>query len=176
MRKLGLASGYFFTGLMLTLLFLLLNTESVLVNVPNKKATIHYTVDPCQSVQRGRLPPPDRMTLPLYPGCESQAEYEERFFCGLKRLFSFVQDQKQESEGSKKENVVIAFTIDEVSGKMGDLEVRKGSDTRNIREALRIVQLLVDRDVRWTPGTVKGEPTAVRFGIAISFHGAGCGD
>ncbi|WP_104418082.1 energy transducer TonB [Neolewinella xylanilytica] len=176
MAKLGLSSGYFFTGLVLSVLFLLFNTESVLVDVANRDAMPAFQMDACYSVQRGQLPPVDEMTLPIFPGCEGEAEYEERFFCGLDRFFAFINDNKREAKGSKKENVVVAFTVGRVSGRMADIEIEEGTDRKNREEALRIINLLADRDVRWTPATLRGEPSCMRLAIAVSFHGAGCGD
>ena len=109
MPKLGLSSGYFFTGLVLTVLFLLFNTESVLVEVPNGTKAITYYTDACQSAQRGKLPPVEEMTLPIFPGCEGEADYEDRFYCGLGRFFEFINDNKQEAKGSKKENVLVSL-------------------------------------------------------------------
>ncbi len=176
MPKLGLSSGYFFTGLVLTVLFLLFSTESVLVEVPNGTKAITYYTDACQSAQRGKLPPVEEMTLPIFPGCEGVADYEDRFYCGLGRFFEFINDNKLEAKGSKKENVLVSFTIGRVSGRMTDVKVEQGTDRKNIQEAMRVINLLVERDVRWTPATVRGEPHCIRLGIAVSFHGAGCGD
>ena len=130
------------------------------------------------SIQRPRpeLPPVEEMTLPIYPGCERLADYEDRVFCGFGRLAAFIEDNKVEPEGSKRERIGISFVIHRQTGEILDVDVIAGSDQRNIDEGLRIINLLVERGVRWTPGTVEGEPYNFPMAIPISFHGAGCGE
>ena len=130
------------------------------------------------SIQRPRpeLPPVDELTLPIYPGCEQEANYEERVFCGFKRLAAFIDANKVEPAGSQRERVGISFVIHRETGLILDVDVIAGQDQRNIEEALRIVNLLVERGVRWTPGTRSGEVVNFPMAIPISFHGAGCGE
>ena len=130
------------------------------------------------SIQRPRpkLPPVEEMTLPIYPGCEGEADYEDRVFCGFKRLAAFIEANKVEPEGSKRERVGISFVIHRETGLILDVDVIFGEDGSNIEEALRIVNLLVERGVRWTPGTRGGEVINFPMAIPISFHGAGCGE
>ena len=175
MEKFGLSSGYFFTGLVLAACFLLVDRDAVLVRVPDQGVNVTYRMGYCQATDYGRLPPPEQVTPPIYPGCEDVADFEDRFFCGMERLDAFIKDQQREPAGSKKESVEVAVTIVRESGKMTDPEVKGKPDPRNAREALRIVQLLIDRDVRWTPGTIHGKPGSIRFRIVVPFHGAGCG-
>jgi hypothetical protein len=132
--------------------------------------------DCIQRPSRPKLPPQEEMTLPIYPGCEQKADYEDRVFCAFGRLKAFIESNKKEPKGSKRENVALSFVIHRQTGEMLDIEVFAGEDQRNIDEALRIVNLLKQRGVRWTPGTRHGEPINFPMGIPISFHGAGCGE
>ena len=127
-------------------------------------------------IQRPRLPPPAELTAPIYPGCEGEGDYEERVFCGLKRLFNFIETNKVEPDGSRRENVIWSFDVDEHTGLMDNMQLRRGLNDRNIAEAERILRLLIDRQVRWTPGTRQGEPATFTIAIPISFHGARCGE
>ncbi|NJB87390.1 hypothetical protein GGR26_003170 [Lewinella marina] len=122
---------------------------------------------------RPKLPPKEKQTLPIYPGCEGEADYEERVFCGFRRLLAFIEGEQRQPPGSAAERVFVKVMID-AHGRMQNPEVARGTDPRNRREALRVVRILVDRDVRWTPATVEGVPRARAFVIPFSFHGAGC--
>ncbi len=122
-----------------------------------------------------RLPPREKLSLPIYPGCENEADYEARVTCGLGRFSAFIGYNRNEPTGSARERVIIRTTIT-ANGKMEGAEVTRGEDERNRTEALRIINLLIERDVRWTPGTVKGVPRDLPLAIPISFHGAGCGE
>ena len=133
-----------------------------------------FFLDHC--IQRPRLPPPAELTAPIYPGCEGEADYEERVFCGFKRLNNFIETNKVEPEGSLRERVIWSFDVDEHTGLMDNMQLRRGLNDRNIAEAERILRLLIDRQVRWTPGTRQGEPATFTVAIPVSFHGARCGE
>ncbi|THH39248.1 energy transducer TonB [Neolewinella litorea] len=122
---------------------------------------------------RPKLPSEENMTLPIFPGCEGQSDYEERVFCGFRRLLAFVDDHQYQPPGSAAERVFVKVTIDQY-GRMATPEVTQGADLRNRSEALRIVNLLMDRDVRWTPATRGGIPEARAFVFPFTFHGATC--
>ena len=175
MRSFGLSSDYLVYGLLLSAWLLIFYSGQFTPRVELDHPPILYLEGSCASAQRGKLPPPDQLTLPIYPGCEDLADYEDRFRCGAGRLAEFISLNKQDPTDSRKEIVVVEVTIGRVSGKMAELKIGEGIDVRNKREALRILNLLVERDVRWTPATRKGEPTCFRLGIPIPFHGAGCG-
>ena len=144
-------------------------------------AAPEYPVDatvflPNCTIQRPSLPPQKEMTLPIFPGCEGEADYEDRVFCGLRRLAEFLDANRVNPTGSKRELVIITFVVHRQTGAILDAEIFKGQDQRNIDEALRVFNLLIERDVRFTPGTRKGEPFNFTLGAAVSFHGAGCGE
>jgi hypothetical protein len=127
-------------------------------------------------VQRPKLPPPAEFTLPIYPGCEGEADYEERVFCGFRRLATFIKENQRQPKGSTRERVIFSFEINKGSGLMENVQLQKGTDGRNVTEAQRVLGLLVDRGVRWTPATSDGEPFTIEIGLPFSFHGAGCGE
>ena len=128
------------------------------------------------NIQRPSLPPREEMTIPIFPGCEGEADYEDRVFCGFRRFAEFISDNKVEPEGSKRERVGIGFVVHRQTGAILDVEVIQGKDQRNIDEALRVINLLVERDVRFIPSTRKGEPINFPLAVPVAFHGAGCGD
>ena len=175
MQSTGLSSDYAIYGMLLSAWLLILCTDHFTAQVETDHPPLYALPDLCPAAARGKLPPPDQLTLPIYPGCEDRADYEDRFYCGADRLSAFIKANKQDPAESRKEIVAIDVTIGRVSGKMAEVKVSGGIDVRNKREALRIINVLVERDVRWTPATRKGEPTCFRLRIGIPFHGAGCG-
>ncbi|MBB4078982.1 hypothetical protein GGR28_001599 [Lewinella aquimaris] len=128
------------------------------------------------SVQRPRLPPKEKLSLPIYPGCEDEAGYEDRVFCGIKRFSTFIETNRVHPKGSAREQVIVSFKINKSTGLMEALQVRRCKDHRNGQEALRVLNLLVERKVRWSPATKRGEPFDIELGIPVSFHGARCGE
>ncbi len=134
-----------------------------------------YTVNDFSVSRVLRLPPREKLSLPIYPGCENEADYEARVMCGFGRFSAFIESNRNEPDGSARERVVIR-TVITADGKMEGAEIRKGKDDRNRAEALRIIKLLIERDVRWTPGAIKGVPSNLILDVPISFHGARCGD
>ena len=128
------------------------------------------------NIQRPSLPPREEVTFPIFPGCEGEADYEERVLCGFRRFAKFIEANKIEPDGSKRERVGVSFVVHRQTGAILDVEVFHGQDQRNIDEALRIFNLLVERDVRFIPGTRRGEPFNFPLAVPVSFHGAGCGE
>ena len=144
-------------------------------------AAPEYPVDatvflPNCTIQRPSLPPQKEMTLPIFPGCEGEADYEDRVFCGFRRFAEFMNANKAEPVGSKRELVVISFVVHRETGAILDVALFEGQDQRNIDEALRVFNLLVERDVRFIPGTRRGEPVNFPLAVPVAFHGAGCGE
>lgn len=185
MQSFGISSKYFRLGAALACLLLLLAAgfrtapeaaRRQLYGCGDGVAETNALLLSCVTTQRGRLPDPATRTLPVFPGCEGVADYEDRFFCGIGRFFEFVEENRRDPQGSKREQVIVAFTIGRVSGRMADITVVKAADPRNAEEALRVVRLLQSRDVRWTPGTVGEKPSCMRLQVGIAFHGAGCGE
>lgn len=122
---------------------------------------------------RPELPSEDKLTLPVFPGCEGVGDYEERVFCGFRRLLAFIDDEQRQPPGSAAERVFVKVWID-LHGRMTDPRVIRGEDQRNRQEALRVVQLLLDRDVRWTPATLQRVPQGRAYVIPFTFHGVAC--
>jgi hypothetical protein len=147
--------------------------NAIVVNGP--EGTMHLFAD-YGFIQRPKLPPTDQFTLPIYPGCEGEADYEDRVFCGFKRLRAFINDNQSQPKGSAREVVIISFEIDGETGLMRDPQLAKGKDHRNVKEAHRIIDLMIERGVRWTPATKDREPITIDIGLGFSFHGARCGE
>jgi hypothetical protein len=198
MRLYGLQSPFFGIGVCLSLLFFLFalglqqapaaaerQLEEVTGRMVPYCSNEFIVVSPGQEyslyavegdIQRPKLPPTKDFTLPIYPGCEGEADYEDRVFCGMKRLRQFINDNQAQPNGSAREIVIISFEVDKETGLMRDPLLRKGKDHRNVKEAQRVIQLMIDRGVRWTPATKKEELITIEFGIGFSFHGARCGE
>ena len=196
MHTFGLRSRFFATGALLGALFTLLAyvfaaaPASAPVPVVAQEAVINYrgcnfadviefdgvSYPMVPGVARPGLPPREQLSLPIFPGCEGEADYEERVMCGFGRLVKFIESNRQTPAGSARERVIVRITIDKVTGLTRDPEVVKYRDERNRDEALRIVRLLQEREVRWVPGTRDGRAVDMTLGLPVSFHGARCGE
>ncbi|WP_157974433.1 hypothetical protein [Lewinella sp. IMCC34183] len=126
------------------------------------------------TVPRLRVPGPERRTLPVYPGCEDVPDYEQRMVCSFRALNAFIRQQQQDPTGSPAEVLMVNATV-LASGKLVNARIRQDADPRNSEEALRVVRVLQEGDVRWTPGTVAGRPTAMPVKLTFRFHRAACG-
>ncbi|MCP9234468.1 energy transducer TonB [Lewinella sp. JB7] len=193
MSSLGLNSRYFSIGLVLSILLSLLAwgfreapeaarrtfRHDILHRHEQRGMELYFRESwrACAEpfVQRPRLPPEDKLALPVYPGCEEKSRYEERVTCGIRRFARFIEDTRTDPPGSKRELVVVSFRINKTTGIMEDVRLRRCEDRRNGREALRVINLLVERGVRWSPAKRKGEPFSMELAVPIGFHGAGCG-
>ncbi len=65
--------------------------------------------------------------------------------------------------------VVIGFVI-EKDGSMSDFKILKGIGGGCEEEALRVVKLIHEKEMFWTPGKQRGQAVRVQFNLPVRFH------
>lgn len=113
-----------------------------------------------------------REEMPLFPGCEELEKYVDRKQCADKKLLEFIYGNitypPQLRESTVEGTVVITFHI-EADGLVSNPKIVRDIGGGCGKEALRVVQLMVDQNIRWTPGIFMGEPTRVQFNLPVKF-------
>lgn len=108
------------------------------------------------------------------PACEQDGlTNRERKECSDTALLKFVYDNLQYPKVAIKNDVegtcVVQFIITE-NGAVTDAKVVRDIGARCGAEALRIVELMVENDVKWIPGTQRGRPVQVLFNLPVKFE------
>jgi len=106
--------------------------------------------------------------VPIYPGCESAANNDERKACFQKKVQEHVRKEFRYPEMALELNVqgkvYVQFAIDS-KGKIKDIRTR-GPDKNLEKEAARIISLLP----QMTPGKQRGMAVRVPYSIPVTFR------
>ncbi len=110
--------------------------------------------------------------MPRFPGCEDLATTDERKACADRKMLQFIYDNIL-YPGIARENgiegtVVIRFVV-ETDGSIQKAEVVRDIGGRCGEEALRVVELMNNMPVKWTPGRQRGKPVRVWFNLPVKF-------
>ncbi|NJC27198.1 energy transducer TonB [Neolewinella antarctica] len=106
--------------------------------------------------------------MPLFPGCESISDYDERKVCADRNMLEFIYKNIRYPSHARQFGVqgigVVKFVV-EKDGSLGDVEVIRGLDTDVSAELLRVVSLMPD----WEAGEQGGEKVRVLFNLPVKF-------
>lgn len=107
-------------------------------------------------------------TMPMYPGCLSIPEMDERKSCAQKKMLTFIYSNiKYPSDARAKDiqgTAIIRFVVD-TDGKITDIKTARGICKSIEEECLRIVHAMPD----WHPGIQRDKPVKVAFNLPIKF-------
>jgi len=111
--------------------------------------------------------------MPRFPGCEDMVgTNEERKQCADQKLYQFLYKHIQyptlARENNIQGNVVIAFVVNK-DGSIVDAQVLREPGAGCGEEALRVINLINDMNIKWTPGKQRGKPVRVQFILPIKF-------
>lgn len=107
--------------------------------------------------------------MPILPGCEAAPTCRESQKCTRDSLSHFVATNLRwpAPDWCGKGTAVVGFII----GRNG--KIRSDTIYRNIpgaeTEIIRMMELITREFPQWKPGTVKGNPVAVRYNLPIRF-------
>lgn len=112
--------------------------------------------------------------MPRFPVCEKlDTTLEVIKKCAQEQLLSFIyQNVNYPFEARQNGNegtVVISFVI-EKDGSITNQEIMKDIGGGCGAEALRVVNLMPEADLKWVPGKNKGEPVRVKFVLPVRFR------
>ncbi len=111
--------------------------------------------------------------MPRFPGCEDMEGSEhEKKTCADKNMLEFI-DQNIQYPAIAKDNgvegtVIVQVVIDKNGMIKTPIVVRDiGADCG--KEALRVVNLMNEKNLRWTPGKQKGQTVNVQYNLPVKF-------
>ena len=109
--------------------------------------------------------------MPRFPGCEDLSG-KERTDCANKKMLEFIYGNIQYPAVAKDNGVegtvVVRFVINE-HGKVSQANVVKDIGAQCGAEALRIVNLMNEQNIVWSPGKQRGNPVKVWFTLPVKF-------
>ena len=112
--------------------------------------------------------------MPRFPGCENESLSErERKQCAQQKLLEFIYENIRYPETAKSQNisgmVVVKFVVDH-EGRVQDPEIVRDIGGGCGEEALRVVKLMQDKDIRWVSGKHQGQNVSVQFNLPVKFQ------
>ncbi|MEM6395571.1 MAG: energy transducer TonB [Bacteroidota bacterium] len=111
--------------------------------------------------------------MPLFPGCDENAPYEEQRACAEGKLMAFLSREINYPaialENGQSGTAVVRFVI-EKDGSVTNAEVIRDPGARLGDEALRVVELMQSRNIKWVPGNQAGRPVRVQFNLPVKFR------
>ena len=110
--------------------------------------------------------------MPRFPGCENLPTTDEKKACADKKMLEFIYKNIKypaiARENGIEGMVVVTFVV-EKDGKVTDARVVRDIGGQCGQEALRVVSLMNDEGIRWTPGKQRGRPVRVQFNLPVRF-------
>ena len=110
--------------------------------------------------------------MPLFPGCEGTAYSETRRNCANKKMLEFIYANVKYPATARKaeiEGVAVVRFVVEKDGTISDVEILRNPGEGTGEEALRVVNLMAEQNIKWTPGRQDGKPVNVNFNLPIKF-------
>ena len=110
--------------------------------------------------------------MPRFPGCEGLATIEEKKQCADKRMLSFIYQNisypLEARENGNEGSVVISFVV-EPDSTISDPKILREVEGGCSEEALRVINLMNEKGLKWSPGKQKGKAVRTQLNIPIRF-------
>jgi len=111
--------------------------------------------------------------MPRFPGCEDkELSSSEKQTCGQQKLLTFIYNEIKYPEQALKSNVsgmVVVQFIVEKDGSVSHVKAVRDVGAGCGAEAVRVVELMNEREIRWIPGKQGGEKVRVQFNLPVKF-------
>jgi len=111
--------------------------------------------------------------MPRFPGCEDISDKAERKRCAETKMLEFVYKNIKypaiARENGVEGTVVITFVVNK-DGSVSDARIARDRPAQLGEEALRVVNLMNDKGVKWVPGKQRGKPVPVYFNLPVKFR------
>lgn len=111
--------------------------------------------------------------MPLFPGCDATDEYSEALRnCANQKMLEFIYTNVKYPEAARKQGiegtVVVRFLV-EKDGTISDAEILRNVGGGTGEEALRVVNMMSEQNIKWIPGKQDGEKVNVNFNLPVKF-------
>ncbi len=110
--------------------------------------------------------------MPRFPGCEDVQDQEARNQCAQRKMLEFIYSNikyPKEARDAAVEGIVVVTFIVETDGSLSDIKTVRSIGSGCDEEALRIVQLMNNPNMRWVPGKQRGQAMRVQFNLPIRY-------
>lgn len=110
--------------------------------------------------------------MPRFPGCENLPTIEEKKECSDRKLLEFFQKNivyPAEAKAKRVMGTVIVSWIIERDGQITSPAIVKDIGSGCGEEALRIVNLMKEKRIKWTPGPARGRPIRILYNFPVKF-------
>ena len=110
--------------------------------------------------------------MPRFPGCEEVEDAAERKQCADRRMLEFIYRNIKypaiARENGVEGTVVVTFVV-ETDGRVTDAQILRDPGAQLGPEALRVINLMNEQGLRWTPGKQRARPVRVQFNLPVKF-------
>ena len=111
--------------------------------------------------------------MPRFPGCEDEAgDDSDKKHCADQKLLKFIYENIKYPEKAKEEETegmsVVRFVVSN-DGSIKDAKIVRSVSKECDVEVLRIIQLMNDQEIMWTPGKQKGKTVNVAYNLPVRF-------
>ncbi|MDX1666744.1 MAG: energy transducer TonB, partial [Saprospiraceae bacterium] len=112
--------------------------------------------------------------MPRFPGCENISGGDaEKKACADRKMLEFIYSNIKypaiARENGVEGTVVIQFVV-EKDGTIQNANVVRDIGAQCGQEALRVVNLMNEKGLNWTPGKQRGRPVRVQFNLPVKFR------
>jgi TonB family protein len=110
--------------------------------------------------------------MPRFPGCENKESIDKKKQCSQRELLNFIYEEIVYPKEAKKNNisgmVVVQFLIN-IDGSVSNIKAIRDIGAGCAEEAVRVVELMNKRGIRWIPGKNRGQKVPVQFNLPVNF-------
>ncbi|MDZ4680729.1 MAG: energy transducer TonB [Saprospiraceae bacterium] len=112
--------------------------------------------------------------MPRFPGCEAfSGTNAEKQACATQKLLEFIYKNIKYPAAARDNGiqgtVVVSFVV-EKDGKLTDAVVLRDIGGGCGTEALRVINLMNEKDLTWVPGKQRGRPVRVQFNLPVKYR------
>jgi protein TonB len=111
--------------------------------------------------------------MPRFPGCEyMEGSNTDQQKCTNKKLIQFVAENMQYPAEAKKAGIegrcIVNFIV-EKDGSIGFVKLMRDIGGGCGAEAVRVVELMNEKGIKWIPGKQRGKAVRVKFTLPVQF-------
>ena len=129
--------------------------DSVPTDVAKEKEQVQVQAEDEDTLENGEQVFRVVEVMPKFPGGDAEL---------LKFIAKNVKYPQESQEKGEQGRVICSFVVTK-DGTLTNYKVLRGISPALDQEAVRVLQMMP----RWTPGTQKGEPVAVKYTVPITF-------
>lgn len=110
--------------------------------------------------------------MPLFPGCDQEGTYNENKPCADRKMLEFIYKNIKYPQAARDNGIegmtVVSFIV-EKDGSISNAKVIRGIGGGCDEESLRVIHLMQEQGIHFTPGKQKGKAVRVQFNLPIRF-------